>query len=541
MGSCCGKSSPRDRERITKLEEESESSRKTTETVVTSHGSDTVDGAPVTHSTSEEDFVSSFVEVPPTSAPGLIPIRFCPASKWSSCAYCDNPQGDRYDYFFCRDMPYDLLEDFMEHGWWRTGQVIFKPRFSEVCCPSYALRMPAAQYVPSKSHRRVIRKWSDFLVNGHPNWDERKQRQRGEDDVDFGHIPVVDTLGKTSELVQVAITGAVVGGEVKETLEIKKERENQEPEGSKKRARKPVTPGRGPDPNKPPYKKAKLLRAERRRQRPGEDLRTKPPPRTATLQELLQEHNRGNLKHRLEVKLLSCNPRDPQLAATLDRAYELYDNFQKAIHPGKVRFNSPEEFEWGFMNTVLKSPPDRLLGSYHMHYYIDGELQMISIIDILPRYFVSIYFIYNPEIRFMMPGIYTCIRELELTQNLQAEHPELVYYALGYYNHFSPKVSYKKQFGPQEVLCNHTNVFVPLGAVIPRFLVKRYIKLAEEDTPEKEGKSASIDNLVVLTYCGPQCFKTLSQDERNYYKLPLTNLIAEAGSSATHRFLIDFI
>lgn len=502
----------------------------------------------------------------------LVPMRYAQADEWSKCAYCDNPTGDRYDYFYCTNMSCELLEDFMEHNWWRTGQVVFKPRFAEVCCPSYSMRMPAAGFLPSKSHRRIIRKWTDFLASGDPRWENRcrgnPSGSGGFDEVDSPHVVIVpSTADETTARIQVAISTATLLSESEgnPTPSVPPEgvslsatdKPKAETISPLKKHREPVLPGKGADPNRPPCRKAKVIRAERRRQRlavQGIDNaeaaprpKITPSPKRPSLQELLREHDPGHTPkdvdraHRLEVKLLPCNPRDPQLTKTLPRAYEIYDKFQNVIHPGKVRFSSLLEFEWGFVNSPLRNPPNKTLGTYHMHYYLDGELMMISIIDVLPTYFVSIYFFYDPDIRFLTPGIYTCLRELELLQNLQKEQPDVIYYGLGYYNHFSPKVSYKKQFGPAELLCNETDTFVPIEPSIAKILVKPYIRLVDDAVPEKEGRTAPLDDLVVDSFAGPRHFKMLSQNQRKYYESPLRSFIAEAGSSAAHKFLIEVV
>ncbi len=502
--------------------------------------------------------------IPGTSQRQLITIQYAPASDWGSCAYCDNPTGDRYDFLYCREMPHTLLEDFMEHGWWRTGQIIFKPRMKEVCCPAYAIRLPVADFVPSKSHRRVVRRWRQFLANGDPRWEEREQdcndglrlnpqllpRGGGDQGQDAGIVGRMES----TRLHQTAVAGAVGGqgtpleeekqdlGEVKGVSAIYSRPQVGEAE-TKKRVRTPVTPGLGPDPNRPPSRKAKRVRAERKQRKLpsfGDDHThpsrhrgaTRHPP---TLQEVLRVDGYNGAKHRLEVKLLPCNPPDVRLHATLVRAYEIYDKFQRIVHPGKVRFESLSEFEWGFLTTPLCNPGNQLMGTYHMQYYLDGELTMLSILDILPTYLVSIYFIYDPDIRFMVPGIYSCLREIDLVQTLQKERPELQYYALGYYNHSSPKVSYKRQFGPQEVLCNETDVFVPLT---PDLVLKPYGRLAQ-DSAEKEGRSAAIDDVVVHTRQGAVTFGHLTPFQKREFQPPLANFIAEAGVSATHRFAIE--
>ena len=505
----------------------------------------------------------------------LTRIQFAPADQWTKCAYCDNPAGDRYDYFLCTDMSVDLLDELVENGWWRTGHVVFKPCFPVVCCPGYSMRMPVREFRPNKAHRRVIRKWDKFLHDGDSRWDDRNHNdQQTSKSPSQDGTEEQDTSQETAEmegrpeLVHTAVANAIADKEgvgerwsgpesPKQMAEPEGEEASQPQNRQRNKVAKPVRPGLGPDPSKPPCRKAKQLRAERRKKKLEERVvgsstpAPKPRPESQaapSLHDLLATYrgaaagSRGGYRHKLEVKLLPCNPRSPELKRTLHKAYQLYDKFQDTIHPGKTRFQSASEFEWGFMNSPVRNPPTHLAGSYHMHYYLDDELVMISILDILPKYFVSIYFIYDPDIRFTVPGIFTILVEIDFIQQLSQERPAPTYFALGYYNHSSPKVNYKKQFKPQEVLCNETNVFVPLDAAIPKLLLKPYIRLMSDEVPEKEGRTAPIENLTInLNGVGPRPFHLLPPRVQRFFQEPLQQLISEAGSKAAHQFLIEIV
>ena len=515
---------------------------------------------------------------PDTSS--LTRIQYAPADQLSKCAYCNNPTGDCYDYFLCSSMSMDLLDTLMENGWWRTGEVIFKPCFPVVCCPGYSLRMPITKFVVNKKHRRIIRKWDSFLRDGDSRWDNRIRNERPAnlenplanifvDEDKNGHLPVENH----SALVRTAVASAAVEeGDSDCSSHIRTDvgaglepssRENTAEESSDvsqslgqqgRKEKSAVTPGRGADPSKPPCRKAKQMREERKRKRlearGGHAASPRKNPVVApSLHELLADHREAEhgyeagFKHKLKVKLLPCNPRSTELTQTLGKAYELYDKFQEVVHPGKTRFNSANDFKWGFMNSPIRNPPDRLEGSYHMHYYLDDELIMISILDILPKYSVSIYFIYDPAIRFMLPGIYTVLVEIDLVQQLCRERSGLDYFALGYYNP-NPKVSYKRQFKPQEVLCNETNVFLPFESVAPKLHMPQqpYVRLADEDVPEKEGRTATLDHLIVnariYNGMGPVPFRLLDSRTKKLFQKPLRKLISETGSEAARQFMI---
>ena len=507
---------------------------------------------------------------PPSSArrKTLTHIQYVPPKEWSTCAYCLNPSGDRYGYFFCSSMPAHLLDTLMENGWWRTGKILFKPCFPLVCCPGYALRLPVAEFVVKKKHRRVIRRWAQFLRHGDSRWDTRLSPSTTAAVTGERECSSSPQTTSEAELVQAAVTGSVggEGGSVEDTRhgvrslasrDVATTADDERGDvAQKERERRQPRPGCGADPSRPPCRKAKLVRAEMRQRRSEQSGRSSDSPVTQphltdSLHELLADHRLAadstpDFKHRLTVKLLGCNPCHPDLIKTLPKAYELYDKFQESVHKGKTRFKSAEEFRWGFMNSPITNPPTHLEGSYHMHYYLDGELVMVSILDILPKYFVSIYFIYDPAIRFMTPGIYTVLVELDLLQQLhtkQGSGPRPQYYALGYYN-CNPKVSYKGQFKPQEVLCNETHTFVKMDSVGEKLSQMVYCRLASEEVPEKSGRTAPLDDLIVnlgwqMHGLFPVQFSVLDQQLQGCYSNPLRELVSEAGMEAAVQMIVS--
>lgn len=546
MGSCCsccadesGKQTP-----SSSIRREVKRTHSKTSVSGSQQEQDVIDGVPINPPNGSQELLvaemSPIVDLITISmeqdTKKLVQIIYDPASisKGHQCAYCDDPEGDYYDYFYVPyHMPLDLLEDFMEHGWWRTGRVIFRPRFDIVCCPGYSTRLPVVMYTLTKKHRKVIRKWGEFLKEGNARWENRGA--------------VVNTLSDTG-------MGADETDEDQDTVTTRtfvvEDRDSQLQNKSIKRTKKPVTPGKGADPTKPPCKKAKDKRAERKRNKEAHNSSSqantdsnRPTQDEISLSNFIDAHTPQLLpgrKHIFETKLLCCNPRDPLLTATLPRAYELYDKLQRSVHPAKVRFDSQSEFEKGFFVSPFRNSTDKPQGSYHLQYYIDGELVMYSIIDILPHYFISIYFVYDPDLRFMTPGIFTCLFEMGLVQKLQQTLPDLKYYGLGYYNHFDDKASYKRQFKPQEVLCNETNTFVSLESAIPKFQENKYSQLVDESVPEKEGRKAPIDNLAVSKrYIPLNRFYAMSSREKNRHQESLRLFIAEAGSAAAHRCCID--
>ena len=461
--------------------------------------------------------------------------------------------------------------------------------------------MQPTQFVPHKSHRRVLRRWTEFLLHGDSRWSSRtstngavalshdlsleaKQTasptppERVANGGDGGRIlsdepsleksaghseeraedATIET-GKHGERVQVNVEIEFSQSGTNENVDAPEIEGTSPPEVSPCGAKqKTVTPGVGADPDKPRATKAKKRRAQKRlvklssQDSSGADQedgaaksregKPKAPPVPSSLLELFDAFNAAqdeSFKHSLSMKLLCCQPRDEELTDTLEAAYALYDKFQESVHLDKTRFHSMEEFEQGFYASPVTRAADGFEGTYHIHYYIDGELEMVNVVDIFPRYFVTIYCFYNPQLRFMQPGIFSGLHEIDLVLRMQREHPSLIYYALGYYSPFNSKISYKSQFDPQELLCNETDVYVPLEAVVAKIKETPYCRLVEDNSvPEKEGRSAPIDDLVVRTSRGHFQFRDLPERKQNKVREPLRALISEVGSSIAHQFAV---
>ena len=273
----------------------------------------------------------------------------------------------------------------------------------------------------------------------------------------------------------------------------------------------------------------------------------KPKKKTAiALHELLDKYEAelqsSSPKHKLEIKLFSCNPEDSHTTQSdaIDAAFHIYISYMKAVLPEQVTFDTVSEFRRGFVDSpFISTQGDRPMGTYHLHYYIDGKLEMFTVEDILPKSNVPIQTYYNPRLRFMSPMLYSIL--ITFTQRLQQQHSEMLYYNNGSYNEFSKKVDFKKHYKPLEICCPVTGTYVPVKKATPLLQQERYTRLADKDVAEKPDKNTlDVDELVCYDFpnFGPAPFCDFPEDRKKCLKPRLQQYLHEAGDVLKRMLLI---
>ncbi|RKP37135.1 arginine-tRNA-protein transferase, partial [Dimargaris cristalligena] len=142
-----------------------------------------------------------------------------------------------------------------------------------------------------------------------------------------------------------------------------------------------------------------------------------------------------------------------------EEAYDVFLRYQKSVHSDDVgKWNKDT-----YTNFLCQSPIHdadyakiTAYGSYHQKYYLNSTLIAVGVIDILPLSVSSVYLFYEPKFAFLGLGRYCAVREAIFAKRLQAAHPhllrELNYYNMGYYIHSCPKMNYKGDYRPSELL-----------------------------------------------------------------------------------------
>ncbi|KAM6916023.1 arginyl-tRNA--protein transferase 1 isoform 2-T2 [Xenentodon cancila] len=422
------------------------------------------------------------------------------------CGYCKNEKGNSSHGMWSHTMTVQDYQDLIDRGWRRSGKYVYKPIMKKTCCPQYTIRCHALKFQPSKSHKKILKKMNKFMSKG----ELPKGQEHGEpmDAVSEEAGPQESIHVFQSKVKCAAIKD--IQQEVPECPAITEPQKQQvdstatvsetsqmypasAPDG--RTATTAPKPGIGVDPSRPPCRKAKDLRKERRLQK--EQIRqhaegvssTNSTPcqsnQSKSLEDFINESLPDDCSHRLEVRLVPVNFEDPQFAASYQQSVTLYARYQMTIHGDDPSECSESEFRRFLCDSPLEaeySPdgPEVGYGSFHQQYWLDGQIVAVGVVDILPTCVSSVYLYYNPDFAPLSLGSYSALREIAFTRQLQKQSPKLSYYYLGFYIHSCSKMRYKGQYRPSDLLCPETYVWVPIERCVPLLDNSRYARFNQE-------------------------------------------------------------
>ncbi|XP_019498471.1 PREDICTED: arginyl-tRNA--protein transferase 1 isoform X3 [Hipposideros armiger] len=435
------------------------------------------------------------------------------------CGYCDSEEGKVSHGMWAHSMTVQDYQDLIDRGWRRSGKYVYKPVMNQTCCPQYTIRCRSLQFQPSKSHKKVLKKMLKFLAKGEisqGNCEDEPMEPTMEDavagDALINKLDVQCDLKTFKESLESEEKNEGKSAKKAESNELIRSQDTEEKLGSGEPSHSIEVhtvpkPGKGADLSKPPCRKAKEIRKERKRlklmqQNPagefeGLQAHREPlsPPKAAksnqpkSLEDLIFESLPENTSHKLEVRLVPVSFEDPEFKSSFSQSFSLYVKYQMAIHQDPPDECGKTEFTRFLCSSPLEAEnppngPDCGYGSFHQQYWLDGKIIAVGVIDILPYCVSSVYLYYDPDYSFLSLGIYSALREIAFTRQLHEKTPQLSYYYMGFYIHSCPKMKYKGHYRPSDLLCPETYVWVPIEQCLPSLENSKYCRFNQDPDAE---------------------------------------------------------
>ncbi|CAH2984087.1 unnamed protein product [Chilo suppressalis] len=435
------------------------------------------------------------------------------------CGYCGSPNTNFSHGMWAHTMTVKDYQDLIDRGWRRSGKYCYKPTMDVTCCPMYTIRCRILEFKATKSQKKTLKRFNKFIAGneaeslkenlgrkmstGSGNSDEEQlvegrehyvESAREHQNIDISNIKNTP-LQECDDEIQPS--SSIVSGE-----QYSDSTSKSKCGPASLKSQKDV----GQDPSKPPCKKAKQLRLERKLQKLKEkgvdvtNLTNQSKNKEKQLEEFINDLPK-DVRHKLEIKLVRTNPPSPEFIATAKETHRVYVKYQTVIHNDKIEKCTEPKFR----DFLVQSPlieeyrdegPTCGYGSFHQQYWLDGNIIAVGVIDILPKCVSSVYFFYDPAFMNLTLGTYGALREIEFTRYLNKSTPELQYYYMGYYIHSCKKMRYKGNFFPSDLLCPETYKWFLLSECIPKLEISPYSRL----NPDVDSIDENLPNETDLNY-----------------------------------------
>ncbi|KAG5873214.1 hypothetical protein JTB14_005669 [Gonioctena quinquepunctata] len=408
------------------------------------------------------------------------------------CGYCKNENGSISHGMWAETLSVQDYQDLIDRGWRRSGKYCYKPVMDETCCPQYTIKCDVSNFSLSKSQKKVIKKFNTFLKDDKLNKSDIPSEAQIADGYECPEIYAKDIPNLKSVNINCTVskdmgdqascsTNIEKNEGTKEELCDKPESKSSPPVNT---LRNSFSKGKGADLNKPPCKKAKIMRLERKKEnmlKKGLPFEKNEAQGKKTIEQFLEDIC-SNTENKLEVKL----QRMSKTNGHFEMSAELFKKYQMYIHNDTLDECNKEQFFSFLVQSPLEGEdfPDGIegqgFGSFHQQYWLNEKLIAVGVIDVLPKCVSSVYFFYDPDYRNLTLGTYGSLREVQYTRSLQQKLPAISEYYMGYYIHSCPKMLYKGKLIPSFLLCPETYCWVPIEKCLGILDSQKYSRLNKD-------------------------------------------------------------
>ena len=355
----------------------------------------------------------------------------------SSCGYCDRkgPTSKSHGMHahVCSVEDYQSL---LDRGWRRSGRWMYRPHLNDTCCPPYTIRLDACAFAPTKSQRKVEKRWRQYL-DGKLDDDGKRVAvdDRDEDDSKRADEPSASSASFESTA---------------------------NPSGDREPTREPTHLEKTRSADATPKTKRLTKRVFEIREAPSafdeEEYRL-----WRRYQASVHGDDEGSLGKSSYRRFLVDTPLRLRQAPVREPGND-EEQGGWVEWPGYAAKQKHKENDAGETDAETRTvrAPSNGFGSFHHQYRVDGRLVAVGVVDVLPKCLSSKYFFWEPSFAWASLGKLGALREIEWVKNASKTCASLRYYYLGYYIHECPKMRYKAEYRPSELKCAVTGKWTTL-------------------------------------------------------------------------------
>ncbi|CAF1223886.1 unnamed protein product [Rotaria sordida] len=479
----------------------------------------------------------------------------------SNCGYCQTKRGKISFGIVASKMLVDDYLLLMDRGWRKCGTYYYKSLMDKTCCPLYTIRCDANNFELSRSQRRVIQTMNRFINENikpgeHINVSSEPQTSASS----TPSIMNKQKKTKSTSIQSKPTTNKFNNNKINLNEWIK----TQPNTNAIQLIRHILTNDTPPSDEllnrlrsrqKRWYKKLLKLKTQNKLSFETDiNLLIKRFDRMKTnsirsLEQMLQFNDKP--KNKFECRLVRSYPTSEEFLCTLKDSHSIYERYQMAIHGDGKSECSLSQFKRFLCQSSLEKDCSRIpaskipscgYGCFHLQYYLNGKIIACSVIDILPGGVSSVYFYYEPDLGFLKLGVYSALKEIELTRRLAREIPDIKHYYLGFYVHTCVKMRYKGQYKPSYLLCPETYTWHRIEKCIPLLNTHKYVRFESDLSKVDENEENNTEQLKLRVGHQIKTPLQLQAIDKHYYAymLNLFKTFAKfAGRICANRIIID--
>lgn len=88
----------------------------------------------------------------------------CLGEERTRCGYCRTRYTSRNFGVWAHTLDVRDYQALLDAGWRRSGAYLYRPDLQTTCCPCFVIRLDAARYTPSVTHKRVLKRLRRFAA-----------------------------------------------------------------------------------------------------------------------------------------------------------------------------------------------------------------------------------------------------------------------------------------------------------------------------------------------------------------------------------------